>query len=215
MNRRDLIKSTVIGGLGAMTLTTEGCTLASALTEADNILIFIAPLGDGAAAIIEIADPAIAPAVAAAAKIYDLAVTTVEGLLKQWAAASASAQPGILAQVQAAVVTLQADASALIAAAQVKAASTAAEIGSIFGAITSEISALLTVIPQIGALGGTTAALNKLTQKSVFGRGNLYGGQSAKSWRSGLVTRLSTPTGQPMDTARVALATTLKGLELK
>ncbi len=215
MNRREFGKVT-LGGVAIMAIGVEaGCDLASALTEADNIILLLSPLADGVAGIIEIADPPLAPAVMAADKLYDLAIANVETLLAQWAKASAAAQPGILSQALVAVQELNADSASLISSiAQIK-GSEAAEIGAITSAITGEISALLTVIPQIGAMGGTTAAANGFAKKAMFGRVNLHGAQSAKSWRGGLVKRMKTPTGLPMDTARTALASKLEALQLK
>jgi hypothetical protein len=220
--RRDFGKTL---GLAALALATgssflvSGCSLASALTEADNILLLISPLGDGIAAIVEIADPLIAPAVAAAVKVYDLAVTTVDGLLKQWAAAAAAAQPGILSQALAAVTVLQQDAANLITAAQVKATAAAAQISAVTGVVLKEIAALLTVIPQIGALGGTTAAAAMVVRKyatgGLFHHVNLDHLRSAKQNRSDLVARLKTATGTAVDPACVNLAMRLEELPLK
>jgi hypothetical protein len=210
LTRRAFNAILIVGGTVAL-IPLEGCSLASALTEADNILILIAPLGDGVAAIVEIVDPAIAPAVIAADKIYDLALIAVENLLTEWAAASAAAQPGILAQAEEAIVTLQQDAQALIAAAQVKGAAAMAEITAIFGAVLGEIAALLKIIPQIGGMGGTTVALNAAAKSGKLH----FKGPLARSVRASLVNELSTPTGQPMDAARTELAQKLDALQLK
>jgi len=216
MNRRQFGGALVTGGavalIGLDTFMLEGCTLASALTEADNILKLIAPLGDGVAAIVEVVDPGIAVAVSAAAKIYDAAATAVENFLDDWAAASAAAQPGILAQAYAALQTLQQDAASLIAAAQVKASAAASTIAAIFSTVIAEISALLTIIPQIGAMGGTTAALARVAHN---GRVSLYGHESAKWHRSHLVGILNVSTGTAVDAPAHALATQLSALPLK
>jgi hypothetical protein len=216
MNRRQFSGHLVKGALGASLLGTvvieEGCSLSSALQEADNILLLLAPLGDGIFSIVEIADPPLALPLAGISKIYDAAVATVESLLAQWAKASAAAQPGILSQAQVAVQELNADAVNLISAAQVKNPTTASQIASITSAVTGEISALLTVIPQIGALGGTTVALRKAT---FFKGVDTWGQPSAKQWRSRLVKCLKDSTGLPMDTARTALAAKLEALPLK
>lgn len=217
MNRREFVGDLTKKGIGLVLLSSvvvveEACTLESAINEADNILTLIAPLGDGVASVISIADPPIAPAVLAASGIYDAAVKAVENFLSDWATATAAAQPGILSETQTAVQVLNQDASNLIAASQVKDPTTAAEIGSITAAITDEISALLKVIPQIGAMGGTTAAARRLfLSKHV----NLYSHRSAKSWRSVLVHQLETPTKTAIDGPRSELAAKLNKLSLK
>lgn len=211
ISRREFGRKALLLPLAVAIMQSAGCSLSSALTEADNILALISPLGDGVAAIIDIADPALAPAVTAATAIYDIAVKAVEGFLSKWATASATAQPGILSQAQAAVQALAADATNLIAAARVTDATTAAEVAAITAAITGELSALLTVIPQIGAMGGTSFALGRLAVRKGF---KTYG-PSAKSVRSELAKRMSEPTGKPIDAARAALAVKLKSLQLK
>jgi|ERR1035437_1321805 hypothetical protein len=210
VSRRTFNNILVLSSVGAATLFESNCGTASALAEADNILMFIAPLGDGVAAIVEIADPPIAPLVAAAVAIYDPAVTAVEQFLGDWSKASAAAQPGILAQALAATQALQADAAKLIAAAQVKNATAAAEIGAIFGALTGEIAALIKAIAHIGSLGGTKASL----AKAANGKMKMYG-PDAKACRQNLVNELSLPTNTALDAPRAALAAKLKALQLK
>lgn len=217
ISRRGFIKNSggsvlLFTAVGSAAFFTESCNLASALNEANNIIKLVAPLGDGVAAIVEVADPPLAIAVAGADKLYDAGVVAVENLLSSWATASAAAQPGILAQTQAAIVNLQSNVNSLIVTAQVKNPTSLAEIGTITGAMTSEISALLTIIPQIGALGGTTTALSKVVQKHGL---QLANHRSAKTWRGNLVKQMNTPTGTAIDAPRTVLAAKLQALDLK
>src|SRR5579872_6449523 len=111
LQRRDFLKRVTVGAgaywlaacIGANAFLT-GCTvtLADVLAEIGNVLTLIAPLIEGILPIVAISDPAVSSAVAAANTVFQSGVTAVSGFLKDWANASASAQPGILAQLKAA-----------------------------------------------------------------------------------------------------------------
>jgi hypothetical protein len=203
------------GVLGSVAL--EGCSggtpsVSTILTEVGNILTFIAPLGDGIAAVIEVADPAIAPAVALAVGIYDKAIPVIEALIAQWAAAAATAQPGILAQIQAAITALQTDVTNIINSVTGVSAMVLAEINSITASILGEISALLKAIMSLGTVGGTTAALGKMAGSPRYMK---LAGPSVQTRRNNLVAELSVPTGTNIDAPCQALAAKLTGLKFK
>jgi hypothetical protein len=216
LSRRSFIGHLTTGGAAIYLV---GCgaggtpTVASILTEADNILMFIAPLGDGAAAIIEVADPAIAPEVLIVVSIYDKAVPAIEQLLTDWAAASAADQPGILSQIEAAVTALQADAQNIISKITGVPATVLAEINSITSSILGEISALLKWILQLKTAGGTSAALHHMAANAH--KYVKMVGPNAKTQRDILVKQLQVPTNTNIDSARFALATKLAALQLK
>jgi prophage DNA circulation protein len=188
-------------------------TVSSILTEADNILIFIAPLGDGAAAIIEIADPAIAPAVMVAVAIYDKAIPVIEKYLSDWAAASAANQPGILAQLEAAITALQSDVQGILNSITGVGATLLAEISAITSSILGEVSALLKAILQLKAAGGTTTAMAGIASHPH--RYARMAGPNARTSRNNLVAELRVPTNTNMDAPRTALANKLAALQLK
>jgi hypothetical protein len=216
VNRRQFV-GYLATGAAAATLSSCGAggtpTVASILTEANNILMFIAPLGDGAAAIVEIADPAIAPEVQIVVAIYDKAVPAIEQLLTDWAAASAADQPGILSQIEAAITALETDVKNIISSITGVSAVVIAEINSITASILGEISALLKAILQLQGAGGTTAALNKMAAAPYKFRS--MAGPNAKTRRDNLVAELKVPTLTAIDPARTALAAKLAALPLK
>lgn len=208
----------------SLCLVVSGCSLAAGLTEAENIVKLIAPLGDGALAIVQLADPAIAPAVQAAAKDYDAAVPALETALSNWAAASASAQPTAFSQVEAAMTALQKSASGIISAIPIN--STAASVANdLTDAISEEVNSLASVIEQIQAGGGTTAAMQKVLDGYEYqvaataphtGKVSLKTHKRAKQLRNQLVKALSKPTGNPkVDAVRAHEAAQLKALALK
>jgi hypothetical protein len=221
MTRRGFIGHLTGGGVllasaGALEMSMFTCnppTVSGILTEVDNILTFIAPLGDGAAAIIEIADPAIAPIVSAAVAVYDKAIPTIEQYLADWSAAAASAQPGILAQIEAAIQALQADVKSILNSVTGVSGVVLAEINSIVGAIIGEISALLKDILQLQAAGGTSAALRGMvTQPHKLYR---LAGPDTNTRRNNLAAELSVATNTNIDPARSALAVKLRAIQFK
>jgi hypothetical protein len=216
-NSQVALGTVALGTIAGAEFGLNGCSssppsVSTILTEINNILTFIAPLGDGIAAVIEIADPAIAPAVQAAVAIYDKAIPAIEALIAQWAAAAASAQPGILSQIQAAITALQADVTSIISSITGVGAMVLAEINSITSAILGEISSLLKAIGSLGAIGGTSAALGKMASQPKYMK---LAGPSAKTRRSNLVAELQVPTGTNIDAPCQALAAKLAALPLK
>lgn len=223
MNRREFGKKSVLSlvgaglasrialtsAVGAIALVEEGCTvtLASVLNEAGNILAFVAPLGDGIAAIVEVVDPAVAPLVMAAVAVYDAAIPAIEKLLADWSAASASAQPGILAQIEAAITALQTDVMNIIGSIKGIPASALAEANLIISTILGEISALIKDIANLMSAGGTKASLSKM-------KFAMYA-PDARVNRDSMVKRLKIPTGTPMDAPRMALADKLSSIQFK
>ena len=198
------------GTLGWSTLLT-GCTitLADVLTEIGNVLQFIAPLISGVLPIVEVADPVLAPAVTAANAIFQTGVTAVSSFLDQWSAASAVAQPGILGQLEAAANALQNDLSNL-AVAHVSDASAANEVTTIVTTATQEVAALLALITQLKASGGTAAALKVAAKRYT---GSLTPTADA---RASIVNHLRKPTGNaPLDAVRKRVATKLSEVTIK
>ena len=200
-----------LGTLGWSTLLT-GCTitLADVLTEIGNVLQFIAPLVSGVLPIVEVADPPLAPMVMAANALFQSGVTAASGFLDQWSAASASAQPGILAQFQAAASALQTDLTNLLTAAHVSDASAASEVTVIVTTATQELAALLAFIAQLKTPAHTAAALNAAAKHYT---GSLTPTADA---RASIVDHLRKPTGNaPLDAVRTRIAVKLSGVTIK
>jgi hypothetical protein len=192
----------------------EGCaiTLADVLKEIGNVLTFIAPLVAGILPIVEIADPALAPAVSAANAIFQAGVAAVNGFLQQWSNASAAAQPGIMNQLEAAAQTLQSQLSNLLAAAHVNDPTTNGEVTAIVSVAVQEVGALLTFIGQLKATGGTTASLSKV-KVSVRYSGSL---DPVGDARSKMVKHLRKSIGNaPIDAVRKQLSDKLDSLRIE
>jgi hypothetical protein len=192
----------------------EGCTPSSWLQEADDILLLLAPLGDGVLSILAVADPLEAIRITPLSKVYDTDTAAVEKFLADESVALLAAQPSIIAQLQALVATLHTDSLSLIQAAQVKNTTVQAEIQAITGSILLEIGAILTVIPSILASGvaGVTGATGQKIKAGMVPKNY----QSAKTVRGNLVKRLATPTGDAaIDAKCLALSQKLAALTLK
>jgi hypothetical protein len=116
----------------------------SAITDAQLALAGLAPL-------VEAADPAIAPAVAAGVKVAVAGLEELQVLIEQYEKAPGA---GTLANLQAGVNTATSNLSGILAAAQVKNPATAAKITSIVTAISATIntfeSSVLAVHPANG-----------------------------------------------------------------
>ena len=216
MKRRSFLGTVGSAGLAVFTLSWSalltGCTvtLADVLTEIGNVLKFIAPLIAGVLPIVEVADPILAPAVTAANAVFQAGVTAVSGFLDDWSAASAAAQPGIWAQVEAAAQALQADIAQLLAAARVSDPTTSSEVVSITTIAAQEVAAMLTFIAGLKATGGTTAALNQVAAKYT---GSLTPAADA---RASIVAHLRKATGNTrLDVVRKALAKKLSDVNIK
>jgi hypothetical protein len=219
MTRRMFTKQTgtgllVLATAGGSSFFLEGCptTPASWLTEASNIIKLIGPLVEGIIPIVGLVDPPLAPLITTLDGVVTVGLTALAGLLDKWAGAAATAQPGILADIQAAVTAVKTNLANLIAAAQVKSQTAAAEISSIASAVLDELSNLLTIIPQIQTAGGTMKAA-RLVVGDYYSR-NPY--DKTQSVRSSMVKRLNVPTGNAaLDTVRTNLSQKLAAVVLK
>lgn len=193
-----LAGTSLVGGLAFL----EGCSASDWLQEASNIITLIGPLGDGVLAIVEIADPALAPGLQVIDLAYDAAYQAVAKYLADEAAALKSAQPGAIGQLESFVGVLKNDATNLVSGvAGIRVQPYEAEISSLTNAITGEVNAILSVIPQI------KAGVKNVKVPPV---------QSAKELRKNLVKHFSSETGNArLDAVRTALAIKLNKLDLK
>ena len=208
--RRDFLKGAGAGALvlsvgGPLFLTGCPTTVADWLQEADNIITLIAPLGDGALAIVGIADPALALTLSLIGPAYDKAVQEVEKFLGDEAAALKAAQPGAVNQLKTFVNQLKSEAAGLITGVGgVTLQPYAAEISNITNAIAAEITAIATVIP---ALTSPNARANLKALPPV---------RTAKQLRGDIVAHLKHETGDTkLDATRAQLQFKLESLRLK
>jgi hypothetical protein len=200
-----LLMISVLSGFPFLAFT---CNLSTWLTESANILKFITPLADGIGPIIALIDPALSPLIIAAQNIFDKGSAALQGFLTQWANASAAAQPGIMAQLEATLSSFSASAANLLAAAQVKNPTYASEIQAIATSLNAELSNLSSLIAQAKSSGGTTAAL-------AVSKPSFHTWTRASKVRSDTVSHLKTPTGDPkLDAVRLQLASTLEAVQL-
>jgi hypothetical protein len=92
----------------------------------------------------------------------------MESLIAQYQKADASAQPGLLNQIQVAMSTVQATLNDLLPALHVKDAATQAKITAVVGILLSEVQSVAAIVPLVNpsAAGGTKAAASEATKKA-------------------------------------------------
>jgi hypothetical protein len=146
--------------LTVTSISTTSCSLTSVLAEGEKILSYL-PLAANVGLPLICIDATLCPAATAAIKTFDAAQAAVLTLFQQWQAASGSAQPGVLAQLQAALATLQQQYQALLTAFRVTDAKIQAEVSGVLAAIQGGLAALGQLIGSVTAAGGTHAALAK------------------------------------------------------
>lgn len=198
--------------LGASAFTT-GCsiTLSSLLNEVSKVLLFIAPLIGGIVPIVGIVDPPLAGIVNGINTLFQAGVTALSGLFTQWADASDAAQPGILAQIEAAATSLQQNIAQLLAAAKISDPNTQATITAIVAAGNAELAELQTFIAQLKGAGGTATAALAVAKKYSYSRSQ----HDVKWQRAQVVGYLKRQTGHAsLDIARKQLAVKLDSVSL-
>jgi prophage DNA circulation protein len=92
-------------------------------------------------------------------------LVTIKGLIAQYQAAVATAQPGILQEIIAVVNTTQTNLAALLTALHITDATTQARVAAVFAAITGMLTAITSLVP---ALQGKTSEKEKLTLYNAF-----------------------------------------------
>ena len=121
--------------------------------EATSIIQLLVPAISAALGILAAFGVGISPTVMAAVQSWanqaTTALQTVAGLIDQYSTAEASAQPGILNEIQTALSTVVSNLTTILPELHVNDPSTQAKILAIIEAIQAEMSALINVIPAI------------------------------------------------------------------
>jgi hypothetical protein len=177
------------------------CSVTTVLSEGEKILSYL-PLAVNIALPLVCIDAAICPAATAAAKVFDAAQAAVLTLFQQWQAAAAANQPGLLAQFQAALNTLQQQYNALLAAFHVVNSTIVGVVGTILAACISAISELASLTGTVLAGGGTTAALKKV-HRGLFKSGPVA--YTSSDFKAAMLKAVKTKTGDDNVDAQLKL----------
>lgn len=162
------MKSVIALFLTAAMLATSACSFSSDLKKADEIISLLPAGFDLVPAIVCASDPSACAATSDAVKKADASVGALSAALSAWSAASDAAKPDAWSQVQAALTSLQQNASALLSAAQVKNPAVAAEIQAISGAVIAEVGEIAQIISQIRSSGSTVAAATSVMDQVAY-----------------------------------------------
>lgn len=154
MTRKKLLES-MLASILCVCLVAVGC---AASDEFISLLTAIEPAADGIVAIVCLVEAPACIAATAADTTYKAAAAAVTVAYKDWQNADATAQPGKLGALQAAVAVLQNDFRNLLAAGHVTNATRQNAIVAIGNAVSGEISQLVALLEQTKSAGGTTQA---------------------------------------------------------
>jgi hypothetical protein len=142
-------------------LTWTACSVTTVLAEGEKILSYM-PLAVNIALPLVCIDVTICPAAKLAATAFDAAQAAALTFFQQWQAASSAAQPGLLAQFQAALNVLQQQYNNLLTALRVTNSTIVGVVGTILAAILSGISEIASLTGTVLSAGGTSAAAMKI-----------------------------------------------------
>jgi hypothetical protein len=136
-------------------LLLTGCGV-SWVAEASSIVTLLGPAIASALEILAAfgvgLSPVVAASIAAWGKDTQTALTQVGTLITQYNTAEASAQPGILGEIQSLLSTVSANLAALLPTIRITDPATQAKVIAVFNAVAAEISALVSLIPTLTAV---------------------------------------------------------------
>lgn len=144
---------------------TAACSWSNVLADGIKILSYI-PLAVNIALPLVCIDAAICPQATAASQLINVAQAEVLRLFQAWQAASAASQPGVLAQLQTAIQTLNQNYQVLLTAFKVGDAGISGEVGAILAACLASINQIAQLTSTVLAAGGTKAAAMKTVRAS-------------------------------------------------
>jgi hypothetical protein len=152
MKRSTLIRINLLWTLAWMTMLLAGCT-ASWVNEATNIISLLGPAITSILAILAAFGVGLSPSVASALEKWSTDAETglqqVGTLINQYNAAEATAQPGILAEIQTLLGVINTNLTSILPTIHVTDPSTQAKILAIVEAFQSELSALIALVPAL------------------------------------------------------------------
>ena len=129
-----------------------GCT-TTWTTEAINIITLLGPSITSILAILAAFGVGLSPTVATALTAWsgraETGLAQVKTLIEQFNTAQATAQPGILAEIQTALGVIDSDLATLLPTIKITNASTQAKIMAVVQSFQSELSALIALVPAL------------------------------------------------------------------
>jgi hypothetical protein len=208
MNRRNFLVHVPLVAGGVALVDLEGCAAGDAVV---NILQLMAPGVDGILPIVELADPAIGPAVQVVLGIFDGGVATVITLYKNYEAsltANGGNSPSLLQEFESGLSTLNTDVLAILKAAQVKDPLHLNIISEIIADVSTEIGRVIGIFSPTVATSTPGVAV-RVTVMTPPSQAHLQAELIA--FKSRMTATLSRQTGNvPLDSETAALAKAYK-----
>ena len=162
MKSSTLYRIFLLWTMGWMLLLLTGCTTAWT-TEAQNIIALLGPSISSILAILAAFGVGISPAALTAIQSWSAQATTglqtVATLITEYNTAEASAQPGLLTEIQTALSAIVSNLAAILPEIHITDASTQAKVMAIIDAVQMEMQALINLVP---ALQGKTTSHDEL-----------------------------------------------------
>ena len=143
----------VLGIFAVLDLCILATGCANWETQASSIISLLGPAISAALQILVALGVAVAPGVMTAVESWSqqaqTALTTIKGLIAQYQTAEATAQPGILASIQAAINTVAGDLTTILPELHITDPNTQTKVIAVFGAISGMIAAVAALIPVL------------------------------------------------------------------
>jgi hypothetical protein len=148
------------------TLTLSGCSM-NWISEGEEIVSVLIPAATNIVAVVAaLAEKTVSTAdvqtIQTAGAQAEAGLQLIQSLMAAYEKADASAQPGILSQIETAINTVQNNLQNLLPALHIKDAATQAKITAVVGLVLSEVQSLAALVPLVKAGAGspTLAAKN-------------------------------------------------------
>ncbi len=150
-----------------LVIITCAWSCSNALAEISKYEQEILPFAELVPAFVCPVSPVACTAVTAGMQVFNPVAQDVSSLFSQWSTASASAQPGLIAQLLVTVQQLQDAEATLVKDAQVKNPNAQAQINGVTSSLLAATGDFLKLLVATQTQGGTTQAFNEVMRDAV------------------------------------------------
>jgi len=179
-----------------MTLAWTGCSTAW-ITEAEEIVAALIPAAANLLALVAALEGKTVSAsdlqlIQNAGTQAGADLQLIQSLITEYETADASAQPGILNQIQVAIGTVQSNLNALLGALHIQDAATQAKITAVVGLILSEVQSLAAIVPLVnGGQSSRSVAENatRVGQPRIAVKAPLRASEFVKSYNATMTAK--------------------------
>jgi hypothetical protein len=189
--KRNIVVKTLLAVVLCGTITFSACStvwisqaeqiVAALLPAVGNILALVTALQAGNVSAQDL------QAIQSAGTQAEADLQLVQSLVEEYQKADAQAQPGMLNQIQTAIVTAQTNLSAILPALHVKDAATQAKITAVIGVVLSEVQSLAAVVPLVNPQASATAV--EVAKQQARKKAPLTANEFVSSYNSTMVAK--------------------------